>query len=94
MTSAADRSKSLQYRPLVRCAALPQIRTLAPGGTVAKSPAKRRPKRPARVSVPVTAEDYDYLVTLVARTGLKMSAVNRLLLHRAIEEHRHDGHLA
>jgi hypothetical protein len=45
------------------------------------------------VSVPVAPDDYDYLRELVTRTRLKMSAVTRLLLHRGITLHRHDGHL-
>jgi hypothetical protein len=45
------------------------------------------------VSVPVAPNDYDYLLTLVTKTKLKMSAVARLLLHRGIELHRSDGHL-
>jgi hypothetical protein len=46
------------------------------------------------VSVPVAPDDYDYLVTLAAQTGLKLSACTRLLLHRGIVLHRSDGRLA
>jgi hypothetical protein len=60
---------------------------------VPRQTAKRKPKRPERLSVPVAPEDYDYLTTLVARTKLKMSAVTRLLLHRGIALHQRDGHL-
>lgn len=43
--------------------------------------------------MPVAPEDYEYLVSLVTRTRLKMSAITRLLLHRGITLHRQDGHL-
>jgi hypothetical protein len=60
---------------------------------VSRQRPKRRAKRPERLSVPVAPEDYEYLVSLVTRTRLKMSAITRLLLHRGITLHRQDGHL-
>jgi len=69
-------------------------RRVQPHKSAAVSKRSRRPKRPERLSVPVAPDDYDILVSIVAQTSLKMSAVTRLLLHRGVAQYQRDGHLS